>query len=128
DRPVVWGESLGSAAGIAIAAERPVARIALQAPFSSAADVRAAHYPFLPVRLLIRDPFRSDDGAARVPAPVPIVHGDRDNVVPIRLAERLYARIRSPKRFVRLAGAGHNDIHAFGASEIIVEFLTEAGP
>jgi hypothetical protein len=123
ERLVLWGESLGSAVAVALAAERPVARIALQAPFSSAADVGAAHYPYLPVRWLIRDPFRSDERITRVSAPLLIVHGELDRVVPIRFGEQLYARAREPKRFVRLPAADHNDLDAFGASEIILDFL-----
>ncbi len=123
ERIVLWGESLGSAVAVALAAARPVARIALQAPFSSAADVGAAHYPFLPVRWLIKDPFRSDARIGRITVPVLIVHGERDGVVPIRFGERLYAQAREPKRFVRLPGANHNDLDAFGASEIILDFL-----
>jgi len=41
-----------------------------------------------------------------------VVHGENDAVVPVVLSERLYALIRAPKRFVRIAGAGHNDLGA----------------
>jgi fermentation-respiration switch protein FrsA (DUF1100 family) len=124
ERIVLWGESLGSGVAVALAAEKAVARVALQAPFSSAADVGAAHYPYLPVRWLMKDQFRSDERIARVTAPVLIVHGERDGVVPIRFGERLHELVKSPKQFVRLAGADHNDLDRFGATEAILEFLT----
>ena len=60
DRLVLWGESLGSGVAVALAAERPVARIVLEAPFLSAADVAAGAYPFVPVYWLMKDQFRSD--------------------------------------------------------------------
>ena len=109
-RLVLWGESLGSGVAVALAAERPVARLVLEAPFSSAVDVAASAYPFVPVRWLMKDQFRSDLRIGKVAAPVLIVHGDRDAVVPIKSGERLYALITAPKRFVRVPGAGHEDL------------------
>jgi uncharacterized protein len=109
-RLVLWGESLGSGVAAALAAEKPVARLVLEAPFSSAVDVAASAYPFVPVRWLMKDQFRSDLRIGKVAAPVLIVHGERDAVVPIKSGERLYALITAPKRFVRIAGAGHEDL------------------
>jgi len=112
ERIVVWGESLGSALALAIAAEKPVGHIVLEAPFTSAADVGAQHYWFVPVRLFMKDQFRSDLRVGKVTAPVLVVHGEDDAVVPVMLGERLYGLIRAPKRFVRIASAGHNDLGA----------------
>jgi hypothetical protein len=75
------------------------------------------------VRLLIKDPFRSDLRVGKITAPVLVLHGERDAVVPIKFGERLYAMIRAPKRFVRLAEAGHNDHDAYGAVDLVREFL-----
>jgi len=49
---------------------------------------------------------------SEVTAPVLVVHGENDTIVPVTLGERLYSLIRAPKRFVRIAGAGHNDLGA----------------
>jgi fermentation-respiration switch protein FrsA (DUF1100 family) len=122
---VLWGESLGSGVAVALAAERPVGRVLLEAPFTSAVEIGAAAYPFLPVRLLMHDPFRSDERIARVTAPVLVMHGERDTVVPIAYGERLYALIGAPKRFVRIANAGHNDKDEHGAPDIVRQFLAE---
>src|SRR6266853_1385941 len=108
-RIVLWGESLGTGVAVALAAEKPVGHVVLQSPFSSAADVGAERYWFVPVRLLMKDQFRSDLRIGKITAPVLILHGDRDDVVPIALAERLYGLINAPKRFVRFAGGGHED-------------------
>jgi fermentation-respiration switch protein FrsA (DUF1100 family) len=123
DRIAVWGESLGTGVTVAIAAERPVARVVLEAPFTSAADVGAGVYWFIPVRLLMKDQFRSDLRIGKVTAPVLVLHGDRDNVVPFALGERLYAMITSSKRFVRFSGGGHEGLDAFGAAKTAKEFL-----
>ena len=112
ERIVLWGESLGSALVLAIAVEKPVGHIVLEAPFTSAADVGAQHYWFVPVRLFMKDQFRSDLRVGKVTAPVLVVHGEDDAVVPVKLGERLYGLIRAPKRFVRIASAGHNDLGA----------------
>ena len=120
----LWGESLGSGVAIAVAAEKPIGRMVLQSPFTSAADVGAAHYWYMPVRLLMKDQFRSDARIGAVTAPVLVLHGERDTVVPIALGERLYELIKSPKRFVRFPGVGHNDL-GVQAVEAARPFLTE---
>ena len=116
ERLVLWGESLGTALAIALAAEKPVRCLVLEAPFTSAVDVGAQHYWFVPVRLLMRDQFRSDLWIAKVRAPVLIVHGENDRIVPISLGERLCRLVRVPKRIVRVAGAGHNDLGTYAVA------------
>jgi fermentation-respiration switch protein FrsA (DUF1100 family) len=123
-RIVLWGESLGSGVAVALAAERPVGHVVLEAPFTSAADVGAGHYWFVPVRLLMKDQFRSDLRIGKVAAPVLVLHGDHDRVVPIALGERLYDLINAPKRFVRFPGAGHEDLGA-RAVQAARQFLSE---
>jgi fermentation-respiration switch protein FrsA (DUF1100 family) len=124
DRIVLWGESLGTGVAVAIAAKHPVARVLLQSPFTSAADVGAAAYPFLPVHWLMKDPFYSDRRIGDVTAPVLVLHGAMDRVVPIASGERLYAMIRAPKRFARIERAGHNDHDAFGEMELVRGFIS----
>ena len=124
-RIVVWGESLGSGVAVALASERKVAGVVLEAPFLSAVDIAAGVYPYLPVRWLMKDQFRSDLRVPKVTAPVLILHGDRDTVVPITSGQFLYKLITSPKRFVRVAGAGHENLGSFGAVETARKFLNE---
>ncbi len=122
---VFWGESLGTGVAVALAAVKPAARLVLEAPFSSAVDVAASAYPFVPVRWLMKDTFRSDLRIAKVTAPVLIVHGELDDVVPIASGERLYALITSPKRFIRIPGAGHGDLASHGVVEAAKSFIGE---
>lgn len=124
-RLVLWGESLGSGVAVALAAERPVGKIVLEAPFTSAADIAASVYPFVPVRLLMKDQFRSDERIGRVSAPVLIMHGERDNVVPFRFGERLHSLVRSDKRFVRFPEGGHEGLDAHGALAEVKKFIAE---
>jgi fermentation-respiration switch protein FrsA (DUF1100 family) len=125
ERIVLWGESLGTGVAVALAAERPVARMVLEAPFSAAVDVAALAYPFAPVRWLMKDQFRSDLRIGKVAVPVLILHGDRDNIIPIALGERLYALAAAPKRFVRIAGGEHENLGTFGAVEAATTFLRD---
>jgi fermentation-respiration switch protein FrsA (DUF1100 family) len=75
---------------------------------------------------LIRDPFRSDQRIARVTAPLLIMHGARDATIPLRFGERLFARAREPKQFVRFPEGGHNDLDNYGAIETARQFINAA--
>ena len=120
---VLWGESLGTAVAIALAAERPVGRVILEAPFTSAAAVAATHYWYMPVRLLMRDQFRSDERIGKVTAPVLILHGKQDAIVPFAMGEALFALTKAPKHIVRFLDGGHEDLDANGALHAVGRFL-----
>lgn len=122
-RIVLFGESLGTAVAVALAAERPVAGVILDAPFSSAADVGAAAYPFVPVRWFMKDPFRSDRRIGQVRAPLLVLHGEGDTIVPIAFGERLFALANEPKRFVRFPTGNHVDLDDHGAAAEVKRFL-----
>jgi fermentation-respiration switch protein FrsA (DUF1100 family) len=124
-RIVLFGESLGTAVAVALAAGHEIDGLILDAPFTSAADVAAAAYPFAPVRWMLKDQYHSDERIGRVSAPLLVLHGEQDHIVPIRLAERLFALAREPKRFVRFAQGGHVDLDDHGAIDVVKRFLAE---
>ena len=107
ERIVALGESLGSGVAVALAARHKIGALVLDSPYSSIADVAAAAYWFVPVRALLRDPFRNDLLIGSVTAPTLIVHGTKDLVVPIRFGEKLFALANPPKEFWRVEGAPH---------------------
>jgi len=76
----------------------------------------------------MKDQFRSDERIAKVTAPLLILHGDGDRVVPIALGERLHALANEPKRFVRFAAGGHEDLDRHGAQAAFRQFLAETTP
>jgi len=123
DRIVVWGFSLGSGVAVALAADRPVGTLILEAPYTSIADVAALRFRIAPVRWLIRDPFRSDARIGRVTARLLIMHGERDPAIPIRFGERLFTLAHEPKQFVRFPQGGHNDLDNYGAMETARRFI-----
>jgi fermentation-respiration switch protein FrsA (DUF1100 family) len=118
-----WGHSLGTGPAVATAAGRPVGGLILEAPYTSIADVGAAAFPFFPVRYLIKDSFPSDEWISGVTAPLLIMHGARDQTIPIRFGERLFALAHEPKQFVRFDQGGHNDLGNFGAMETARQFI-----
>jgi fermentation-respiration switch protein FrsA (DUF1100 family) len=124
-RIAVWGESLGTGVAVALAAERPIGRLVLEAPFTSAADLAARRYPVVPVRWLMKDQFRSDLRIAAVAAPLLVLHGARDTIVPIEYGERLFGLAREPKRLVRFPQGEHEDLDRFGALATVKTFLDD---
>jgi hypothetical protein len=120
---VLWGESLGSGVAIALAAERPVGRMIVEAPFTSAVALGARHYWYLPVSLLMKDQFRSDLRIGKVTAPVMIMHGVHDRVVPYAMGEQLFDLANKPKHFVRFLDGGHEDLDDNGALDAVARFL-----
>lgn len=122
-RIVPWGYSLGSGVAVALAATHPVGGLILEAPYTSAVDVGAAAFPYLPVRWLLRDSFHSDRRIGKVQAPLLVMHGVRDRVVPLQFGERLFVLANEPKRMVRFAGADHVYSDDIGTLAAVREFL-----
>jgi uncharacterized protein len=121
---VVMGRSLGSGVASMIAGARPVGAAVLITPYDSLAEVAAGHYPFLPVRLLLRHPFPSTDWARRAHAPALLLAAEHDNVVPAAHAQRLFQAWAGPKQIHVLAQTGHNDIEMHADYyRLINEFL-----
>ncbi|WP_316193973.1 alpha/beta hydrolase [Bradyrhizobium sp. SZCCHNRI1029] len=122
-RIVAWGFSLGSGVATAIAAEHPISKLILEAPYTSTVDVASAMLRVVPVSLLMLDRFHSDQRIANVHVPLLIMHGERDPAISIRFGERLFALAHDPKRFVRFPDGGHNDLDLFGATETAKSFI-----
>jgi uncharacterized protein len=120
---VLWGESLGSGVAVALAAEKPVGRVILEAPFTSAAAVAAKHYWYVPIRLLMTDQFRSDERIGKVTAPLLILHGVKDDTVPYAMGEHLFDIANKPKHIVRFLDGGHEDLDKNGALVAVGRFL-----
>jgi uncharacterized protein len=129
DQTVVWGFSLGTGVAVALAADHPVGRLILEAPYTSTADVASSIWLFraVPIRWLMRDQFRSDERIARVTVPLLIMHGSRDAVIPIALGERMFALAHEPKQFVRFEGGSHENLDNYGALEAAHRFIDAPG-
>lgn len=121
---VVFGESLGSGIAVQLAAEVPVRAIVLDAPYTSMVDVAAGHYPYLPVRPLLVDRYDSASRIAHVKAPLLIVHGERDGIVPVALGRGLFAHAVAPKEIVIFPSGRHSDLFSVhGAHDVVERWL-----
>ena len=121
ERVVYFGESLGAAVALRLATERPPAALVLRSPFASLAEVGRHHYPVVPVSLLLRDRYDSAALAARLAAPLLVVAGSRDRIVPVAHTRRLFAAAPQPKRLVVLDGADHNDPDLLAGPRLVGE-------
>lgn len=132
DGVVYLGESLGAAVAVGLAVEREPAAVVLRSPFTSLADVAGAHYP-LPTAVLeasLPDRYPSIDRIGGVNAPVLVIAGERDRIVPFAHSRRLFEAASEPKRFVAIEGADHNDPALFTGRRLLDEverFLAEHG-
>ncbi len=109
DRLIYYGESLGGGVVSELAVEHPPAGLLLRSPFTELADTAAEHYPFLPVRLLLKDRFPVVEHVRRIRVPTTVVYGSADSIVPPEQSRAVAAAAAGPVRTVEIAGANHND-------------------
>jgi fermentation-respiration switch protein FrsA (DUF1100 family) len=129
DRTIFLGESLGTGVVASLQQRHRPAGIVLRSPFTELADVGRHHYPWLPVRALLRDRFPVLEPLAASDVPVTVVYGDRDDVVPTELSERVADGAPVLVERVVLEGAGHNDAVMFGprVAEAVVRLARSLG-
>ena len=118
-RLVYFGESLGTAVAAELALDHPPAALILRSPFTSMTDMGRHHYAVLPVRWLLRDRYATIDRIARVHAPLLVIGGDLDSIVPIAQTRRVYDAARDPKSLLVIRGADHNDDSLLAGGEMI---------
>ena len=110
ERIVLSGQSLGTGVAVGLAASGWGTKLVLLSPYTSMPAVAARGVlRAFPVRLLLRDRFDSELLAPRIDRPVLVLHGTRDEIVPIELGRALSTRLPHA-RFVEVTGAGHNDL------------------
>jgi uncharacterized protein len=126
DRLVLYGESLGTGVALSLAVNRPVAGVILDAPYTSTADVARLTYWWAPVDWLMLDQYRSMDIVSRLKAPLLVLHGTRDGIIPFTMGERLFQAAPEPKRFVRIEGGDHvRNLETPVGLEAVRQFLGE---
>ena len=116
---VYFGESLGAAVAASLAVEAPPAALILRSPFTSMTDVAAVHYPFLPVRWLVRDRYDTAERITRLRCPLLVVAGSDDSIVPAGQSRRLFDQARVDKAILVLPGADHNDPALLAGGEMV---------
>ncbi len=122
---VLWGRSLGGAVAVQLSHQRPARGMILDRTFSSLTDVAAWHYPWLPVRYLMRNRYNSLQFIGQYEGPLLQSHGTVDQVIPYALAEKLFAAATSaaPKRLFTMAGVGHNGAAPREYDDVVARFF-----
>ncbi|MBK6632087.1 MAG: alpha/beta hydrolase [Betaproteobacteria bacterium] len=120
-RIVVMGESLGGAVAARLAARVHPAALVLHSAFTSAPDLAADLYPFLPARLLTRFDYNTLDAVMKLRCPLLVAHSPGDEIVPVAHGRRLHDAATVDKQWLELAG-GHNDGFLFMRAEWINAF------
>jgi fermentation-respiration switch protein FrsA (DUF1100 family) len=126
-RIVAYGESLGSGQAVRLAAERQVAAVVLEAPLTSTVDVARTTFFWLPLGLLLTDTYNNERNIRSVTAPVLVLHGEQDAVIPVEMGWRVYRAANEPKRIELFPRGAHNDLFDHGAWEKTRAFLTSPG-
>ncbi len=127
---VLFGQSLGAAVTAHVAARCRPRAVILEAAFTSVADIARHMYPWLPVWPLLRGIYDAEAEVVRIEAPLLLIHGNLDDVVPVRMARRLFDAAAPPKRLRIIAGGGHGDLHLVGGDRyltILREVLEDTG-
>jgi fermentation-respiration switch protein FrsA (DUF1100 family) len=109
DHLVFYGSSLGTGVAVQMATETPPAMVILHSPYTRVADIAKMEYPMFPVDLLLKDRYDTIDKIGKVHAPVLILHGKDDKVIPIDNARQLFGAANHPKYFMAVEGWGHTD-------------------
>ncbi|HEX4695021.1 alpha/beta hydrolase, partial [Sphingomonas sp.] len=122
-RLVLYGESLGSAVAVEMAATVQIGALVLESPFTSIAAVAQHHYPFVPAKLLVLDRFDALSRIGQVRAPLLVLQGGRDPVVPPHFGDALFAAAMEPKERWFAPEGGHEDLARFGALDAVVDFI-----
>ena len=94
---IIYGESLGTGVTTEIAQNKNFAGIILESPFTSMVAAGKSKYPIFPIRLLLKDRYESDKKIKNIKSPILIMHGEKDNIVPFWMGEKMFELANEPK-------------------------------
>ena len=109
---VLYGHSLGTGAAVQMASEFHVGGLMLLAPYLSIPKMAQIDFPFFPSSLLALDRYDNEKKIESISAPLLIVNGVNDRVIPASHGQKLFSLAKDPREFHSLPNRGHND--AFG--------------
>ncbi|MDR3450353.1 MAG: alpha/beta hydrolase [Alphaproteobacteria bacterium] len=122
---VFYGESMGTGVAVQMATEYNAAALILESPYTSIPDVGADRYPLVPVRWLLRDKYDSLAKIGNVHMPLLLLHGELDEVVPVKFGKKLFAAANEPKQSYWAPDAGHNNVYNLKVQQIILNFIAD---
>lgn len=121
DKIIYFGRSLGAAVAVEMARRQAPAALILESPFPSVSYMARRLYPFLPVWPLLRTKYDSLSKIVEVQAPLLVLHGDSDDIVPVEAGKEVFEAAREPKEFYIIPGARHNDTYLVGGQDYFDE-------
>ncbi len=124
----VYGESLGTGVAITVTGNRLIQALVLDAPYTSIAAIAAKRFFYFPVRWMLKDHFDSLWRIGDVRAPLLVIQGARDGVIPPALGKALFAKAYEPKEIWTNPDGNHSDLLERGGIEVVLDFLTKHGP
>jgi uncharacterized protein len=119
---VLYGESIGTGVAVQMATEFPIGALVLQSPYTSIEALAKDSYPWLPVRLLLKDRFDSISKIERINAPLLVFHGEKDSIVPIRYGKQLFEKAPEPKQAMYFEQVNHVDFDLEVLTKALVTF------
>lgn len=119
DRLLYYGESLGAAVVTELATEHPPGGLVLRSPFVDLASVGRVHYPFLPVRALLRDRYPLAEQLADIQVPVTVVYGSHDSVVPPEQSRAVAETAPNLHQLVVVPGGDHHDLALLAGEDLV---------
>lgn len=126
---ILHGSSMGAALVAELATQEPVSAVILESAFPSLKEIAKVVYPLVP-STMVPDEFRAIDHVRALRAPLLVIHGMEDEIVPLKLGRKLWDAAPQPKRFYPLPGGHHNDLYMVGGERYlneIEEFLRQVG-
>ena len=116
---VIFGRSIGSGPALHLARENRISKLILETPYLSLADIAKESYPYLPIQIL-KYQMPSKEWIVDVKAPILILHGTNDEVIPIHHAVDL-AKLVKNSQFVQFDGGYHNDLSDFKQYQVALK-------
>lgn len=123
DKIIAYGESLGTGVAVQVAAEKLVAGLILDSPFTSMVDAAHEHYPYLPVAIIISDRYNTLQYIDKIGVPLLILHGEQDDVIPVDMGKRVFEAANEPKSLVTYPEGGHIDHWQYGSYDTVFAWL-----
>ncbi len=123
-RVYLFGQSLGTGVALSVAAKYPVTKIILTTPYDSIDSLAQDQFPLFPVKLILKNHFRSIDIAPKIKSPTLVIAAENDTTIPTKHAQKLCRALGENCIYRVIPGVGHNDIvFSENYSKVIIDFL-----
>ncbi|MGE0023687.1 MAG: alpha/beta hydrolase [Hyphomicrobium sp.] len=120
---IIYGESLGTGVAVQVAAAKRIGGLVLDAPYTSMVDLAALHYPLVPGRWLMTDRYETRRHIGAVTAPLLVMHGEQDSIVPVAMGREIHALASEPKTLKTFPQAGHDDHYKYGSYDALYAWI-----